>query len=134
MKICKTVTARVIVLLMTAVLITIPLAALSSDRITVTGEVNDNYQIVSNDGEIFEVADTEAGIDLIDNQIGQNLEDKQIFLGEGNGLHDVVVFEKAWGGNDDGCSLSRTGPFDPVTEEESWYPGADNGTPGEPNS
>ena len=69
-----------------------------------------------------------------DDQIGNNLEDKQVFLGEGNGLHDVVVFEKAWGGDDDGCSLSRTGPFDPATEEESWYPGADNGTPGEPNS
>ena len=69
-----------------------------------------------------------------DNELGKNLEDKQVFLGEGNGLHDVVVFEKAWGGDDDGCSLSRTGPFDPATEEESWYPGADNGTPGEPNS
>ena len=69
-----------------------------------------------------------------DNQIGKNLEDKQVFLGEGNGLHDAVVFEKAWGGDDDGCSLSRTSPFDPATEEESWYPGADNGTPGDPNS
>ncbi len=69
-----------------------------------------------------------------DNEIGKNIEDKQVFLGEANGLHDVVVFEKAWGGDDDGCSLSRTGPFDPATEEESWGPAADGGTPGEPNS
>ena len=69
-----------------------------------------------------------------DDRIGEKLQDGQVFLGEGNGLHDVVVFEKAWGGDDDGCSLSRTSPFDPVTEEGSWYPGADNGTPGEPNS
>ena len=69
-----------------------------------------------------------------DNQIGQNIEDKQIFLGEDNTLRDTVVFEKTWGGDDDGCSLSRTSPFDPPTEEESWYPAANHGTPGEPNS
>jgi len=69
-----------------------------------------------------------------DNELGENLEDKQIFLGEPNHLHDVVVFEKAWGGDDDGCSLSRTSAFDPATEAESWYPGPNHGTPGEPNS
>ena len=69
-----------------------------------------------------------------DNAIGKNTEDKQIFLGEDNTLRDAVVFEKAWGGDDDGCSLSRTRPFDPATEEESWYPAANHGTPGEPNS
>jgi len=72
------------------------------------------------------------GVD--DDRIGEKLEDGQVFIGQGNGLHDAVVFEKAWGGDDDGCSLSRTSPFDPATEEESWEPGADNGTPGEPNS
>jgi len=69
-----------------------------------------------------------------DNELGKNLEDKQVFLGEANSLRDVVVFEKPWGGGDDGCSRSRTRPFDPATEEASWYPAADNGTPGEPNS
>ena len=69
-----------------------------------------------------------------DNELGKNLEDKQVFLGEANSLRDVVVFEKPWGGDDDGCSLSRTSPFDPATEEESWYPGPNHGTPGEPNS
>ncbi len=69
-----------------------------------------------------------------DNELGKNLEDKQVFLGEPNRLHDVVVFEKAWGGDDDGSSLSRTSPFDPATEEESWEPAPDHGTPGEPNS
>ena len=69
-----------------------------------------------------------------DNELGKNLEDKQVFLGEANSLRDVVVFEKAWGGDDDGCSLSRTSPFDPATEEESWVPAPDHGTPGEPNS
>ena len=69
-----------------------------------------------------------------DNEIGKNLEDKQVFLGEANSLQDVVVFEKPWGGDADGCSLSRTSPFDPATEEESWVPAPDHGTPGEPNS
>ena len=69
-----------------------------------------------------------------DNEIGKNLEDKQVFVGEANTLRDAVVFEKAWGGDDDGCSLSRTSPFAPPTEEPSWYPAANHGTPGEPNS
>jgi len=69
-----------------------------------------------------------------DDKIGEKLQDGQVFIGQGNGLHDAVVFEKEWGGDDDGCSLSRTSPFDPATEEESWGPAADGGTPGEPNS
>jgi len=69
-----------------------------------------------------------------DSRIGDHIEDKQVFLGEANRLRDAVVFEKAWGGDDDGSSLSRTSPFDPATEQESWEPGPYRGTPGEPNS
>ena len=32
-----------------------------AEEITIKGEVNDNYQIVTEDGQIYEVADTDKG-------------------------------------------------------------------------
>ncbi|MBN1932376.1 MAG: hypothetical protein JW786_12300 [Desulfobacterales bacterium] len=42
-----------------------------AEQITVTGEVNDNYQIVSSDGQVYEVADTEKGNEVVVNLISQ---------------------------------------------------------------
>lgn len=39
----------------------------------VIGEVNDNYQIVSDD-QIYEIADTKKGQELVDNYIGARVE------------------------------------------------------------
>lgn len=39
-----------------------------ADTVTVTGEVNDNYQIVAG-GQIYEIADTPEGNDLAENHI-----------------------------------------------------------------
>ena len=41
-------------------------AALSGDTVTIVGTVNDYYQIVTDDGEIFDVAEGEKGDELID--------------------------------------------------------------------
>ena len=73
MKICTPRAAHSLVLLVIMTMIAMPLAAVSSEQITIIGEVNESYQIVANDGQIYEVADTDAGIDLIDNQIGQKV-------------------------------------------------------------
>ena len=40
--------------------------AISGERLTITGTVNENYQIVADTGEIYEVADTEKGDEVID--------------------------------------------------------------------
>ena len=47
-------------------------AAISGERVTITGTVNDNYQIVTDDGNIYEVEGNEKGdevADLIDKKV-----------------------------------------------------------------
>jgi len=68
-----------------------------------------------------------------DSSLGKNLEDKQVFLAQGNALRDVVVFDTTWGGNGDGSTLSRTNPWAPSTEATSWKPGPYAGTPAAAN-
>ena len=36
-----------------------------AEEITIKGEVNDNYQIVTEDGQIYEVADTDKGNEVV---------------------------------------------------------------------
>ena len=50
-----------------------PLAALAAESTTITGEVNDSYQIVDGNGQVFEVADTTEGNDLVENHIGEKV-------------------------------------------------------------
>jgi len=40
-------------------------------KMTITGEVNDNYQIVAGNGTVYDVADTEAGNRLVTEHIGE---------------------------------------------------------------
>lgn len=69
-----------------------------------------------------------------DNEIGKDLENGQVFIGSVQGeLHDAVAFEKAWGGDGDGTTLSRVHPFSPSTESETWEPGPYAGTPAAAN-
>jgi hypothetical protein len=42
-----------------------------AEEITIRGEVNDKYQIVSEDGQIYEVADTEKGDEVVFQNIGK---------------------------------------------------------------
>jgi len=67
------------------------------------------------------------------NTIGGDLTTYQVFLSNGTALRDVVVFSRAWGGNNDGSTLSRVTPWAPSTEAASWEPGPYGGTPGLPN-
>ena len=41
-------------------------AAYADDEKTIMGTVNENYQIVSTDGTVFEVADNDAGDKVVD--------------------------------------------------------------------
>ena len=42
-------------------------------EITITGTINDTYQIVSDNGTVYEVADTDMGDDLL-NHVGKTVE------------------------------------------------------------
>ena len=62
------------VVLLTLVLLTLgPLAATASGPVTINGEVNESYQIVDGDGQVYEVADTTQGNDLVENHIGEKV-------------------------------------------------------------
>lgn len=52
-------------------LLAAPLAATAADPMTIEGQVNENYQIVDATGQIYEVADTTAGNELVENHIGE---------------------------------------------------------------
>ncbi|MCJ7538725.1 MAG: hypothetical protein WBC36_15930 [Desulfobacterales bacterium] len=44
-----------------------------ADEITITGMINDTYQIVADNGTVYEVADTDMGNDLL-NYVGKTVE------------------------------------------------------------
>ena len=44
-----------------------------ADEVTVVGKINENYQIVTEDGIVYEVADTEMGNDML-NHVGKFVE------------------------------------------------------------
>ena len=44
-----------------------------ADEITITGMINDTYQIVAENGTVYEVADTDMGNDLL-NHVGKTVE------------------------------------------------------------
>ena len=52
-------------------LLAAPLAVTAADPMTIQGQVNENYQIVDATGQIYEVADTTAGNELVENHIGE---------------------------------------------------------------
>lgn len=41
-------------------------------NVTLTGEVNDNYQLVT-DGQVYEIADTPEGNDLAENHVSEKV-------------------------------------------------------------
>lgn len=59
-----------------AVVMVMVVIALSStalaENITITGEVNDNYQLIA-DGQIYEIADTPVGNELAENHISEKV-------------------------------------------------------------
>ena len=68
-----------------------------------------------------------------DNELGNNLDEERIYIGRGQRMEDGVIFLKAWAGDGDGSTLSRTSPYAPPTEQTTWFPGIYGGTAGLPN-
>jgi hypothetical protein len=44
-----------------------------ADDVTIMGEVNDQYQVVGANGQVYEIAENDAGDDLILNYIGKKV-------------------------------------------------------------
>lgn len=64
-----------------------------ADKITVTGTINDTYQIVADDGTVYEVADTDMGDDLL-NHVGKTVEVVgEIFVDEGVKVINVKSYK-----------------------------------------
>jgi hypothetical protein len=59
-------------LIVMVMLLLLPLAAIAEST-TFEGEVNDSYQIVATDGQVYEVTDTSEGNDLVENHIGEKV-------------------------------------------------------------
>jgi len=59
-------------LIAAALLLILPLTA-AAESTTLEGEVNDSYQIVASDGQVYEVTDTTQGNDLVENHIGEKV-------------------------------------------------------------
>jgi Neuraminidase (sialidase) len=59
-------------LIVMAILLIQPLAAAAGST-TIQGEVNDSYQIVASDGQVYEVTDTTEGNDLVENHMGEKV-------------------------------------------------------------
>ena len=62
----------VVGLIAVALLAVLPLAAAAGST-TIEGEVNDSYQVVASDGQVYEVTDTTEGNDLVENHIGEKV-------------------------------------------------------------
>jgi hypothetical protein len=59
-------------LIAVALLTVLPFAAVAGST-TIEGEVNDSYQVVASDGQVYEVTDTSEGNDLVENHIGEKV-------------------------------------------------------------
>lgn len=80
------------VLVTMAMLLAAPWTAVASEAITVTGEVNDNYQIVDGDGQVYEVADTDMGNTLTEQHIGDKAKVTGTVAKEGD-LNVITVID-----------------------------------------
>lgn len=45
-----------------------------ADEVAIVGKVNDNYQIVSDDGTVYEIADNDMGNELLEHHTGKNVQ------------------------------------------------------------
>ncbi len=51
----------------------IPACVLAAETVSIEGEVNDSFQIVAGNGQVYEVANTTKGNELVENYIGEKV-------------------------------------------------------------
>lgn len=63
---------KIMVVLVALITIVIfPLAVSAADTVTIEGEVNDSYQIVDSNGQVYEIGETSQGNVLVENHMGE---------------------------------------------------------------
>ena len=60
-----------VVLIMLVMISIFPLAASATEPVTIEGEVNDSYQIVDSNGQVYEIGETSQGNVLVENHMGE---------------------------------------------------------------
>ncbi len=66
----------------------------AEDTVTVVGEIVDDYQIVTSDGKVYEIGNTEKGTELLDTITNEKVSVKGILHQEGDTLViDVISYE-----------------------------------------
>jgi hypothetical protein len=64
---------KALALILFAAVVFIPLHGLAAESIKIEGEVGYNYQVVGNDGQIYEISDSPEGNDLAENFLGEKV-------------------------------------------------------------
>lgn len=60
-------------MIMFVLVVLVPLVGVATESVKIEGEVNANYQIVDSSGQVFEVADTDEGNDMVENHTGEKV-------------------------------------------------------------
>ena len=64
-----------------------------ADEVTISGKINDQYQIVTKNSTVYEVADTDMGNDLLNN-VGKNVKvTGRVVVEEGKKIIFVTFYE-----------------------------------------
>ena len=86
---------KALVLIMFVAVLFIPVYGLAADSVNIEGEVGDNYQIVGNDGQVYEISDTTEGNNLAENYLGEKVKVTGTVEKEGDvQVITVIRFEK----------------------------------------
>lgn len=88
--ICLVVSALFVVVMMSGVVFSAEKgAAMQEKEMMITGTINNANQLVDNDGQIFDVADTKAGLELV-THVGQKVQVKGTVM-EKEGMKQISV-------------------------------------------
>lgn len=64
---------KVLGLFIFAIVVLGPLSGMASEAVEIEGEVIENYQLVDDNGQLFEIADTTQGNELAEKHIGEKV-------------------------------------------------------------
>jgi len=86
---------KVLALILFAAVVIIPLHGLAAESVNIEGQVGDNYQVVGNDGRVYEISDNSEGNDLAENYLGEKVKVTGTLEKEGDvEVLTVISFEK----------------------------------------
>ena len=83
------------VMIIFAAVLLVPVHGLAAESVNIEGEVGDNYQIITSNGQIYEISDTSQGNDLAENYLGEKVKVTGTLEKEGDvEVLTIISFEK----------------------------------------